>query len=109
MFATDLRVTIQQIGFAMFFAGQEERMADYEARHPVAGNGWSRPVAGVIGAGIVERVDDYCAVDLVYCREAQPVPRVDVPAATADVGRLPYEVADPMEGLLDAAGGIVDP
>jgi hypothetical protein len=109
MFTSELRVTIQQIGFAMFFAGQEERMAGYEARHPVAGKGWSQPVGGVIGAGIVERVDDYSAIDLVYCREAQPVPRVDVAAATADIARLPYEGADPMEGFLDAAGGIVDP
>jgi hypothetical protein len=60
MFARDLRVTIQQIGF-------------------------------VAGQGLAERVDDYCAVAYVMCAEPQPVPRLDVAAAIADIGRRPYE------------------
>jgi hypothetical protein len=47
--------------------------------------------------GIAERVDDYCATAYLYCTEAQPVPRVDVAAATADLARLDYEAADPNE------------
>jgi len=60
MFASSLRVTIQQIGY-------------------------------VGGRGLAERVDDYCAVAFVMCAEPQPVPRVDIAAAIADIGRLPYE------------------
>ena len=88
MFARDLRVTIQQIGYEVFRAGDEDRMA---AREP-AGDGWHRPRRGdVIGMGIAERVDDYCAVAYVMCADPQPVPRLDVAAAVADIARRPYE------------------
>ncbi len=89
MFADELRVTIQQIGYEVHHAGGEAEMA---ARQP-AGEGWHVPSGGsdVIGMGIAERVDDYCAVAFLMCAAPQPVPRVDVAAATADVGRLPYE------------------
>lgn len=70
MFADDLRVTIQQIG-----------------------------ISATTGR-LAERVDDYCATAWVYCRTPQGVPRVDVAAAIADIGRLPYEPADPLESLL---------
>jgi D-arabinan exo alpha-(1,3)/(1,5)-arabinofuranosidase (non-reducing end) len=90
MFARDLRVTIQQIGYEVFRAGDEDRMA---AQQP-AGDGWHRPDRGdVIGMGIAERVDDYCAVAYVMCAEPQPVPRLDVAAAVVDIGRRPYETA----------------
>ncbi len=90
MFARDLRVTIQQIGYEVFRTGDEDRMA---ARQP-AGEGWHRPARGdVIGMGIAERVDDYCAVAYVMCAEPQPVPRLDVAAAVVDIGRRPYETA----------------
>ena len=65
MFATDLRVTIQQIGAAFFRRGR----------------------------------DDYCATSFVYCRDPQPVPRLDVNAATADIGRRPYEQPGALEVL----------
>jgi hypothetical protein len=107
MFAESLRVTIQQIGFALFPQGQQDALDAYVARHPVAGNGWLSG-RGVLAAGIFERVDDYCAVDFVYCREAQAVPQVDVAAAVADIGRLPYERPDPMEAALGAIGGVAD-
>jgi hypothetical protein len=40
---------------------------------------------------IAERVDDYCAAAFLYCREPQPVPRLDVRAAMADIGLREYE------------------
>ncbi len=98
MFARELRVTIQQIGYALFFAGQEDEFAAYQETNPVAGLGWAEdPAHGIIGRGIAERVDDYCATAYVYCCEPQPVPLVDVAAATADIGRRDYEEASPFE------------
>ena len=99
MFADDLRVTIQQIGYAFFREGEEERLERFEATHPVAGGGWERS-EGVLARGIVERVDDCCATAYVYARTPQAVPRLDVAAAVADIGRLPYEQPDPLEAFL---------
>ena len=100
MFASSLRVTIQQIGMHMFFEGQHDAMDAYLATNPPAGAGWARDVRpGVIGMGICERVDDYSAAAFVYCRDAQAVPRVDVAAAVADLARRPYEPASPIEAL----------
>ncbi|MGD0670882.1 MAG: glycoside hydrolase family 172 protein [Candidatus Binatus sp.] len=100
MFERELRVTIQQIGAVVFLAGQEAELAAYEAKHPVAGSGWVRPGSGVLAWGIVERIDDYCATAFVYCREPQPVARLDVVAATKDISRLAFEKPDPMESLI---------
>jgi hypothetical protein len=109
VYRTDVRVTIQQIGAAFFGAGQEDDLAAYEETHPPAGEGWRRDAApGLLAWGIVERVDDYCATSFVYCREPQAVPRVDVAAACADIGRRDYETASPFEllgGLGDGGGG----
>jgi hypothetical protein len=100
MFRSELRVTIQQIGAMFFRPGQEAEMEAYERTNPVAGAGWARnPNPALLAWGIAERVDDYCATAFVYCREPQPVPRVDVPAALADIGRRPYEQASPLEVL----------
>jgi hypothetical protein len=55
---------------------------------------------GVLAWGLTERVDDYCATAFVYLREPQPVTPVDVPVAVADLERLPYERAHPMEAIL---------
>jgi hypothetical protein len=99
MFERDLRVTIQQIGAKFFLPGQEEEMADYERTNPVAGEGWMRDIPGLMAWGIAERVDDYCATAYVYCTRPQPVPRVDVAAAVADIERKPYETASPFEGM----------
>jgi hypothetical protein len=104
IFHSDLRVTIQQIGAAFFMAGQEDELTAYEQGHPAAGAGWARDLGhGLLAWGIVERVDDYCATSFVYCRDPQPVPRVDVDAAVADIGRRDYEVASPFE-MLGALG-----
>ena len=53
-------------------------------------------------ATIVERVDDYCATAYLMCKEAQPVPRLDLAAALADIGRKPYETAHAMEAMAAA-------
>lgn len=92
VFLDELRVTIQQIGYAIFRDGEEKAFERYAEAHPVAGRGWERhPRPGIIAQGIVERVDDYCATAYVYCREPQPVPRLEVAAATKDIGPLDYE------------------
>ena len=101
VFSSDLRVTIQQIGFAYYPTGQEQSMQTYLATNPPAGSGWDyRPGPGVAGMGIVERVDDYCATSYVYCLRAQSVPRLDVGAALADIGRRGYEEPGPVERML---------
>ena len=100
MFATDLRVTIQPIGAVFFLKGQEAEMEAYERTNPVAGAGWMREVNPFLTAwGITERVDDYCATAYVYARRPQPVPRLDVAAAIADIGRRDYEPVNPMEAM----------
>lgn len=100
MFANDLRVTIQQIGMAFFLKGQEVEMERYERTNPVAGTGWFRqPDGGLPAWGITERVDDYCATSFVYSRRPQPVPRLNVTAATSDIARRHYEGSFPMEAM----------
>lgn len=96
MFETDLRVTLQQLGGVLFTPGQEDAMAAVEAAGRLAGEGW-RTIGPGLSFGVVERVDDVCATGLVYCTEAQPVPRADMTCAVADVARLPYEPIDPLE------------
>jgi hypothetical protein len=49
---------------------------------------------------VCERQDDYCATSFVYCRDAQPVPRLDLAAAIADIARRPYETPSPFEAAL---------
>ena len=106
VFARDIRVTIQQIGAKAFPLGHEAELEAYTTTNPPAGAGWLRNLApGLLAWGIAERVDDYCATAYVYCREAQPVPRVDPATATADVGRFGYEQASPFERL----GGLILP
>ena len=98
MFQRELKVTIQQIGSAFFPAGQEAALEAYEKTNPVAGEGWIRDmVPGLHAWGIAERVDDYCATAYVYCTRPQPVARVDVAGALADIGRRPYETANTFE------------
>ncbi len=98
VFREDCRVTIQQIGFASFREGHEERFEEYRRTNPAAGPGWAmNPSPGMLARGIAERVDDYCATAFVYCTEPQAVPRLDVTAAIADIGRADYEEPTPME------------
>ncbi len=97
VFREELRVTIQQIGFASFREGQEAEFEAYAAGHPVAGGGWMAPNPGLIGRGIAERVDDYCAAAFVYCREPQPVTVATAADSTAGLSRMPYELPSRME------------
>jgi hypothetical protein len=98
IFREELRVTIQQIGFATFREGEEARFEAYAATHPAAGQGWTmRPRPGILAQGICERSDDYCATAFVYCREPQAVPYLDIPSATTGIERLAYETPHPME------------
>jgi hypothetical protein len=108
MFATSIKVTIQQIGYDGFFPGDEARMERFVSEGLVAGNGLNTTMPNngpspFLGHGIVERVDDFSAVSFTMCRDAQPVPRVDIATAVADLERRDYEVANPME-LMFLAG-----
>lgn len=91
IFREDLRVTIQQIGYAGFPAKDAAGFERYAATHPPAGGGWERNDPAFIARGIAERVDDYCATAFVYCMTPQPVPRVDVADAIADIGLRDWE------------------
>ena len=59
---------------------------------------------GMLAWGIAERVDDYCATAYVYCLEPQPVPRLDVDAALADIERRDYEKPAPAGRALRGRG-----
>jgi hypothetical protein len=94
-FQREMKATIQQIGALMVPKGAEHLMETWGKRYTLAGNGW---VTGAAMANsplhafaIAERVDDYCAAAFVYARELQAVPRLDVAAAIADIGRRDYE------------------
>jgi hypothetical protein len=100
MFRRDLKVTIQQIGAMFFLPGQESELKAYERTNPVAGQGWVRDAGpNLLAWGIAERVDDYCATAYVYCTNAQPVPRLDLASALADIERRNYESTSPQEQL----------
>lgn len=92
VFSQRLKVTIQQIGAIILPPGGEATKDEIDAAGIVAGSGW-RHLGKPWGEwfAVCERVDDYCATAYVYCQQVQPVPRVEVTAAVADVGRLAYE------------------
>lgn len=104
IFRHDLRVTIQQIGAAFFFMGQEDAATAYAQSNPPAGAGILTAQGPLVAGGIYERVDDYCATAYVYCRTPQPVPRLDPSLALRDIARRPYEQPDPFEGLMEMLG-----
>jgi Protein of unknown function (DUF2961) len=95
IFEREMRATIQQIGALMVPKGAERLMKDWGERYTLAGNGWvtGEPLANspLHAFAIAERVDDYCAAAFVYAREPQSVPRLDVAAVLADIGRRDYE------------------
>ncbi len=100
-FQRQCRVTIQQIGAVGVPRGQSQIRARIDAAGRVAGSGWYEIGAGPLESfAVCERQDDYCATSFVYCRDAQPVPRLDLAAATADIARRPYETASPFEAAL---------
>ena len=103
MFEREMKVTIQQIGYDLFWQGDDARIAEFESAGKVAGNGLSRmgtdsPLP-FVAHGIVERVDDYCAVAFTVCQEAQAGPRLNVADAVADITRKEYETVPPHEAL----------
>jgi hypothetical protein len=92
VFASELRVTIQQIGAAWFAPGEEEHADAYFAGNPPAGRGLlHNALPGMAVMGIAERIDDYSAAAFVYCQTPQAVPRVVAALATANIDRRPYE------------------
>jgi hypothetical protein len=103
IFAADLRVTIQQIGYALFGGNQEKEFEEFAATHPPAGRGWEyKPSPGILARGIFERMDDYCATSYAYCRHPQSVPRLKARAAVADIERLSHEAPSPLERMMSA-------
>lgn len=104
VFHTDLRVTIQQIGMIFFLRGQEAAFAAWQETHAAAGQGWRHFSEGpLLASGLHERSDDYCATSYVYCTRPQPVPRLDVPATLADIGRVVGEEPSPLERIMSRA------
>ncbi len=95
IFQREMKATIQQIGALMVPKGAEHLVEELGARHLLAGNGWI--TGGDLAASrlhafaLAERCDDYCAAAFVYALKAQSVPRVNVPAAIADIGWRDYE------------------
>ena len=103
IFRERIKVTIQQIGAVTILKSQEKKLEEIEKKHPVAGQGWNVVKGDIVHAwGIAERIDDYCAAAFVYCRTPQGVPRLDLDLALADIDRLEYEEANPMEMMLGA-------
>jgi hypothetical protein len=101
VYRESLRVTLQQIGALPVPKQRRELRQRMEEEGRLAGEGWlelGSDFAEVFG--ICERQDDVCATAFVYCREPQPVPRLDLPAALADLTRLPYETPDAFEPML---------
>ena len=95
VFSDTFTATIQQIGALVVARGQESQIDVLIERYTLAGNGWARDIQGApfSAFAIAERRDDYCAAAFIYCRVPQPVPRVDIKAATADIGLRGYEGA----------------
>ena len=91
VFDRSATVALQQIGAAMFREGEENALAQFKRDVTPAGAGW---MEGDLGGGaraftLYERSDDWCATGFAYCAQPQPVPRVDVAVATADLTGIP--------------------
>ncbi|MCB9726103.1 MAG: DUF2961 domain-containing protein [Spirochaetaceae bacterium] len=108
VFRESLRVTLQQIGAVAVARGQEAIRAEMEAAGRAAGGGFMSLAAdGPLDSfGLCERQDDVCATAFVYCRDVQPVPRLDPPAALADLARREWEAASPFEAALELLGDL---
>jgi hypothetical protein len=91
VFRESIKVTLQQIGSAMFREGDENALARFKEEVTPAGDGW---IEGVLGGGVkaftlYERSDDWCATGFAYCAQPQAVQRIDVAVATADISGVP--------------------
>lgn len=100
MFERELRVTIQQIGSEAFMRGEDDRLARAEADGRRVGEIRRIAEGPVLATGLFERVDDYCATAFTVCAEPQPVPRLDLNSAVADITRRDYEQPTLLETLL---------
>jgi hypothetical protein len=100
VFRERCRVTLQQIGAVPVPKARADLKERLERERRVAGEGWMRLGAPQVEwMGICERQDDVCATAYLYLRDAQPVPRLDLAAALADIERRPYEKPNPFEGF----------
>jgi hypothetical protein len=87
VFQESVTVTLQQIGSAVFPPGADAERAAFAEGTTTAGHGW---IEGGFGAiTLYERSDDWCATGFAYCREPQPVRRVDVAVAASDLPGIP--------------------
>lgn len=102
VFRERLRVTLQQIGAVPVFRGQGQLREWIDREDRIAGSGWyDLDESGPLEAfGICERRDDVCATAYLYLREPQPVPKLDLAAALADIERRPYEQPTDIERAL---------
>jgi hypothetical protein len=101
VFRESLRVTLQQIGAVPVPKTRADLKQALDRAGRVAGEGWMHlrsPFAEWMA--LCERSDDVCATAYVYCRDPQPVPRLDLPAALADIERRAYEQPHPFEPFL---------
>jgi hypothetical protein len=87
VFHESIKVTLQQIGSAVFQRGEEGERARFRDGLTTAGDGW---IEGGFGSfTLYERIDDWCATGFAYCRDPQPVVRVDPAIAAADLDGIP--------------------
>jgi hypothetical protein len=87
VFRDSIKVTLQQIGSAVFQQGEEQTLAMFRDGVTTAGEGW---IEGRFGAfTLYERSDDWCVTAFAFCRDPQPVLRVDASIATADLEGIP--------------------
>ncbi len=100
VFERELRVTLQQVGAVAVPRGQGALRERLEREGRAAGGGFTALSGALEAFGICERQDDVCATAFLYLRDAQPVPRVDVAGACADIARRAWEKALPFEGML---------
>ena len=101
-FVRELRVTLQQIGAVHLGKGGAALRERLDRAGRVAGTGWTEFQGGARGAfAICERQDDVCATAYLYLRDVQPVPRLDIDAALADIARRPHEQPSPFERGLE--------
>jgi hypothetical protein len=92
VFERELRATLQQIGAVYVPRGGGALRERLERAGRVAGGGWlARETRALDAFGICERQDDVCATAYLYLRDPQPVPRLDLSAALADLARRPWE------------------
>jgi hypothetical protein len=83
VFRESLRVTIQQLGGAVFLKEQREERLEFAKTAQTVGGWHEHPEDSIYDANaLYERQDDYCATAFVYLTTPRPVPDVGVDFAT---------------------------